>query len=62
MTDREAYIILNIISGIGPARVKSLCGHFGSVSGVLQASPGELKSVQGIGSTLAEAIARAVAS
>ncbi len=56
MTDREAYIILNIISGIGPARVKSLCEHFGSVSGILQASPGELKSVQGIGITLAEAI------
>jgi DNA processing protein len=56
MTDREAYIILNIISGIGPARVKSLCGHFGSVSGILQASPRELKSVQGIGTTLAEAI------
>jgi DNA processing protein len=56
MTDREAYIILNIISGIGPARVKSLCEHFGSVSGILQASPVELKSVQGIGITLAEAI------
>ena len=56
MTDREAYIILNIISGIGPARVKSLCGHFGSVSSILQASSGELKSVQGIGNTLAEAI------
>lgn len=56
MTDREAYIILNIISGIGPARVKSLCGHFGSVSNALQASPQELKSVQGIGNTLAEAI------
>lgn len=56
MTDREAYIILNIISGIGPARVKSLCGHFGSVSNALQASPQELKSVQGIGNTLAESI------
>ncbi|MCX6983827.1 MAG: DNA-processing protein DprA [Lentisphaerae bacterium] len=56
MTDREAYVILNMISGIGPARVKSLCGHFGSVSSILQASPVELKSVQGIGSALAEAI------
>ncbi|MFA6292054.1 MAG: DNA-processing protein DprA [Victivallales bacterium] len=56
MTDREAYIILNIISGIGPARVKSLCAHFGSVSSILLASSGELKSVQGIGNTLAEAI------
>ena len=56
MTDREAYIILNIISGIGPARVKSLCMHFGTVSNVLEASPSELKSVQGIGDTLAEAI------
>ncbi|MFA6567535.1 MAG: DNA-processing protein DprA [Victivallales bacterium] len=56
MTDREAYITLNIISGIGPARVKSLCGRFGSVSNVLQSSREELKSVQGIGGTLAEAI------
>jgi DNA processing protein len=56
MTDREAYIILNIISGIGPARVKSLCTHFGTVSNVLQASSAELKSVQGIGDTLAKAI------
>lgn len=57
MTDREAYIILNIISGIGPARVKALCSHFGSVSNALHASLLELKSVQGIGSTLGEAIA-----
>ncbi len=56
MTDREAYIILNIISGIGPARVKSLCDHFGSVSNILEAPAGELKSVHGIGNTLAEAI------
>jgi DNA processing protein len=56
MTDREAYIILNLISGIGPARVKALCTQFGSVSGILKASTGDLKSVQGIGHTLAEAI------
>ncbi|OGV56171.1 MAG: DNA protecting protein DprA [Lentisphaerae bacterium GWF2_50_93] len=56
MTDREAYIILNIISGIGPARVKSLCEHFGSVSNILGAPKKELLAVNGIGETLAEAV------
>jgi len=56
MTDREAYIILNIISGIGPARVRSLSEHFGSVAQILDASKKELKTVDGIGETLAEAI------
>ncbi|MFZ2655313.1 MAG: DNA-processing protein DprA [Victivallales bacterium] len=57
MTDREAYIILNIISGIGPARVKSLCEHFGSVANILETQKKELKAVNGIGDTLAEAVA-----
>ncbi len=57
MTDRDAYIILNLISGIGPARVRTMRECFGSVTGILEASKKDLKSVDGIGETLAEAIA-----
>lgn len=57
MTDREAYIILNLLSGIGPIRVQALCSYFGSSSGVLKASVKELNSVPGIGPSLAEGIA-----
>ena len=57
MTDREACIILNMISGIGYAKFRSLCDAFGSPSAALGASQAELMEVPGIGETLAGEIA-----
>ncbi len=58
MTDREAYIILNMISGVGPIRLSRLCEKFGSPSAVLSAKRNEISSVDGIGPTLAEEISK----
>lgn len=56
MTDREAYIILNMISGVGPIRLARLCEKFSSPQNVLSAKNDEIASVEGIGSSLAKDI------
>ncbi|MBE6380200.1 MAG: DNA-protecting protein DprA [Lentisphaerae bacterium] len=57
ISDRNACIILNMISGIGYARFAALVRRFGSPSAVLRASAGELAEVKGIGENLAAAVA-----
>ena len=57
MTDRDAYIILNMIPGIGPIRLTALCEHFGSPSAALSAGRRALGAVSGIGSELAGDVA-----
>lgn len=57
MTDREACIALNMVSGVGPARMASLVAACGSPSAVLERTASELRSIQGIGESLAEKIA-----
>ena len=57
MNDRDACIILNMISGIGYARYAALVRRFGSPSAVLNATAGEISEVKGIGPALAEAVA-----
>ncbi|OGV51789.1 MAG: DNA protecting protein DprA [Lentisphaerae bacterium GWF2_44_16] len=57
MKDRDACIILNMISGIGSARLEALTSHFGSPSAILQASAQEISSVKGVGAVLAEKVA-----
>lgn len=57
MTDRQAYIILNMISGVGTARLAAICARFGSPSNVLELSRKQLETVPGIGPVLAEEIA-----
>ena len=57
ISDREACIILNMISGIGYARYAALVRRFGSPSAVLKASAAELSEVKGIGVNLGEAVA-----
>jgi len=44
---------LDAIPGIGPARRKALLAHFGSVDGIMNASPEELITVNGINPALA---------
>lgn len=57
ISDREACIVFNMISGIGAARFEALSSHFGSPSAVLNASLDEIAAVRGISMTLAEKIA-----
>jgi excinuclease ABC subunit C len=48
--------VLAEIPGLGPARVKVLLKHFGSVTALRAAAPGEIEEVQGIGPVLAQNI------
>jgi len=56
MTPREAYILLNMVDGIGPVRVRAMCDALGSPDAVLTASAAALGSVRGIGPKIAESI------
>lgn len=51
---------LDDIPGVGPARRKALLAHFGSVSGVREATVEDLAGVDGIGRQLAEVIRAAL--
>ena len=57
ISDREACIILNMISGIGYARYAALVRRFGSPSAVLKASAQEISEIKGFGPGLAQATA-----
>ena len=56
MTDRDSLIALNLISGIGAAKIRKLTSFFGSPSEVLSASHKILMTVPGIGEKLADSI------
>jgi DNA processing protein len=57
MTEREAIIILNMLSGIGYSRYKILSEHFGGASKSLTSNMSKLSSIPGIGDALAAVIA-----
>lgn len=57
MTDREACIVLNLIPGIGSARLEALIEHFSSPAAILEQAVGELEQVRNIPGKLAEKIA-----
>ena len=48
--------ILAEVPGLGAARIKVLLKHFGSVTALRAAQPGEIEEVQGIGPVLAQSI------
>ncbi len=48
-----------MVNGIGPRIYGDLVGHFGSALQVLDASPAELRSIQGVGQKLMQAIVNA---
>jgi DNA processing protein len=50
---REALVVLNLLEGIGPVRVRQLLEFFGDATKVLQASRAALTRVKGIGDDLA---------
>lgn len=57
MTDREAYILLNMMERVGPVRVKNLVEHLGSAAAILDAAPEAMQRAQGVGPEFARAIA-----
>jgi DNA processing protein len=56
MTDREAYIALNMIEGIGPIKVQALIEALGSPQAVFDPEQSDLRRVKGIGEKLSETI------
>lgn len=56
MTDRDACIVLNLISGIGSVRLKSMCEVFGSPAAIFQQTKSSLKNIPNINETLADCI------
>jgi DNA processing protein len=57
MTRREAYLTLNLISGIGPVRVRRLLQAFGSPEEALRTGRESLERVEGFGPELAQRVA-----
>ncbi|QTX04650.1 excinuclease ABC subunit UvrC [Agromyces archimandritae] len=53
---RDITSVLSEIPGLGPARVKQLLRHFGSVARLKLATPEEIQEVKGIGPSLAKVI------
>lgn len=53
---RDISSILSEVPGLGPARVKVLLKHFGSVAQLKQASADAIAEVHGVGPTLAQSI------
>ena len=56
MDSREAYIALNLIENVGPARLRRLEEAFGDPVSILQASRSRLLQVEGIGEETATSI------
>ena len=56
MTEREAYIALNMMDQMGPVRARALAEALGSLSAIFTAEPEALRKAQGIGEEMAQAI------
>ncbi len=56
MTSREALIALNMISALGPVRVRNLIAALGTPQAIFEAEPDDLCRAEGIGAELARAI------
>ena len=56
MTKNEAFIVLNMLDGIGPARLRKLLERFGDASAILKANKRDLLAVNGVGEELADSI------
>ncbi|WP_158864334.1 excinuclease ABC subunit UvrC [Leifsonia sp. AG29] len=53
---RDITTVLGEIPGLGPARVKELLKHFGSVAQLRKATPEQIAEVRGVGKTTAAAV------
>lgn len=59
---RDISTVLGDIPGLGPAKVRELLRHFGSVARLKTATPAEITEVKGIGDKLAAVVVDALAS
>ncbi|WP_029145090.1 excinuclease ABC subunit UvrC [Microbacterium luticocti] len=53
---RDITTVLAEVPGLGPARIRALLRHFGSVAALRQATPEQIAELPGIGPTLAAAV------
>lgn len=58
MTEREAYIALNMFADIGPVGVRALVEKLGSPQAILEADEGRLLEARGIGPAAAQSIVK----
>jgi DNA processing protein len=56
VTDKDAYIILNLIPGIGSVKIKELISIFSSPTNLLNASEQELDKIKGINKNIKETL------
>jgi len=56
LTEREAYIALNVMDRVGPVRVRAMAQALGSVAAILAASADDLQQVDGVGPALARSL------
>ncbi|RMD76482.1 MAG: DNA-protecting protein DprA, partial [Lentisphaerae bacterium] len=56
MTEKDALLILSLLPGLGPVRIKQLLKHFGSAVEILQSDEKTLRQQPGIGKSIADAI------
>lgn len=59
---RDISTVLGEIPGLGPAKVRELLKHFGSVARLKTATPAEITEVKGIGDKLAATVHEALSS
>ena len=57
MTEQEGYIVINMLSGIGSARMNILMTRYGNACDILSAPEKELAVLPGMGKVLAEKLA-----
>jgi DNA processing protein len=56
MTERECYIALNLMEGVGPVRVRNLMQHFGAIEPIFSADVAEFYQVPGLGPKIAASL------
>ncbi len=56
LTEREAYIALNIMDHIGPVRVRAMAESLGSVGAIFEATSSDLRQIDGVGPVLADRV------
>ena len=56
MSEKEAWVALNLIPGLGPVKVRRLLERFGSARQILSAGEEDLRGVAGVGGDLARTI------
>ncbi len=56
MTDREAYVALNMMEGLGPIKVRALIDVLGSPQAVFEVEGNALLRVRGVGQKLCASI------